>query len=42
MGDYNYIVQRAWRTATIYSINSMGDYNYIQCKEHGELQLYTV
>ena len=28
-------------TATIYSIKSMEDYNYIQYKEHGRLQLYT-
>ena len=36
-----YTVYRAWRTTTIYSIKSMGNYKHIQCKEHGGLQLYT-
>ena len=48
-----YTVGSEWRTATVYSVKSMEDCNYIQYKsmedcnciqynEHGGLQLYTV
>ena len=37
-----YTVERAWRTATIYSKKGIEDCYYIQYKEHEGLPLYTV